>query len=105
MSDIKKTSAGLELAYAMSNHISEKCKERMREIVEKKRYRRAILIPDRVMPTIFQLECICSCHKDADGRVVYLLYDWDEQGQNVELRPGQWLCQDYDGRWEVKDKL
>lgn len=99
-------------------------------MMKKKRYRQAILVPNGVMPTIFQLPCIFSCHKEpikrgqsgdrtgsaerevsrpqgkeADESIVYLLYDWDEQGNYVELRPGQWLCQDYDGRWEVKDKL
>ena len=72
---------------------------------EPKRYKTAILIPDGITPTIFALPCIYSCHKEADGRICYLLYDWDERGKYIELRPGQWLCQDYDGKWEVKDKL
>lgn len=80
----------------------------------KKRYRQAILIPEGVTPTVFALPCIYSCHKepvereqgkDGEDRIVYLLYDWDEQGRYVELRPGQWLCEDYDGKWEVKDKI
>ena len=77
----------------------------MKRTAKKKPYKTAILIPDAVKPTIFQLECIYSCHKDRDGSIVYLLYDWDDQGCYVELRPGQWLCQDYDGRWEVRDAL
>ena len=72
---------------------------------ETKRYKVSIQVPERIMQTIFTLECIYSCHKDKDGRIVYLLYDWDNEGRYVELRPGQWLCQDYDGRWEVKDKI
>ena len=71
----------------------------------KKRYRQAILIPNGITPTIFALPCIYSCHKEADGRICYLLYDWDEQGKYVKLHPGQWLCEDYDGKWEVKDEL
>ena len=72
---------------------------------ETKRYKQAILIPDGITPTIFALPCIYSCHKEADGRICYLLYDWDERGNYIELHPGQWLCQDYDGKWEVKDKI
>ena len=72
---------------------------------ETKRYKKAILIPDGVTPTIFALPCIYSCHKGVDGGIVYLLYDWDEQGNYIELRPGQWLCECYDGKWEVNDKL
>ena len=72
---------------------------------ETKRYKKAILIPDGVTPTIFALPYIYSCHKGFDGGIVYLLYDWDEQGNYIELRPGQWLCERYDGKWEVKDKL
>ena len=76
---------------------------------ETKRYKKAILIPEGVTPTIFALPCIYSCHKepirDGEYGIVYLLYDWDEQGNYIELRPGQWLCECYDGKWEVKDKL
>ena len=97
---------------------------------ETKRYKKAILIPEGVTPTIFALPCIYSCHKEpikreqsgagtgsaerevsrpqgkgVDGGIVYLLYDWDEQGNYIGLRPGQWLCECYDGKWEVKDKL
>lgn len=55
--------------------------------------------------SFFELECIYYCHKDAEGKPVYLLYDWDDEGRYVEARPGQWLCQDYEGRWTVKDKM
>lgn len=65
------------------------------------RFRQAIHIGSRVTDTVFRLSCIYSVHKEADGGICYLLYDWDEQGQYVELRPGQWLCEDSDGRWHV----
>ena len=39
---------------------------------ETKRYKKAILIPDGVTPTIFALPCIYSCHKGVDGGIVYL---------------------------------
>ena len=68
-----------------------------------KRYRQVILIPKKVTPTIFSLPCVFSVHKEADG-ICYLLYDWDEQGNYIELRPGQYLCEDYDGKWEVKNE-
>ena len=32
---------------------------------------------------LMRLPCVYSCHKEADGTLCYLLYDWDEQGQNV----------------------
>ena len=70
-----------------------------------KRYKTAIHVRDVITPTTFALPCIYSCHKEADGRICYLLYDWDNQGNYIEARPGQWLCQDYDGKWEVKDKI
>jgi len=73
--------------------------------MDEKRYKQAILVPEHITPTIFALPCVFSCHKEADGRIVYLLYDWDEQGQYVELRPGQWLCEDYDGQWHVETQL
>ena len=64
-------------------------------------FKQAILISERVSATIFHLPCIYSVHKEADGRLCYLLYDWDSNGQYVELRPGQWLCETYDGKWCV----
>lgn len=73
--------------------------------MEQTRYKTAICVPQRVTATLFELDCIYSVHKEAEGKPVYLLYDWDDEGRYVELRPGQWLCQDYEGRWTVKDKL
>lgn len=73
--------------------------------MNEKRYKQSILVPAVITPTIFALPCIYSCHKEADGKICYLLYDWDEQGQYVELRPGQLLCEGYDGKWEVLQRI
>lgn len=54
---------------------------------------------------MLKLPCIYSCHKEADGRLCYLLYDWDEQGQYIKAHEGQWLCEDYDGKWTVTDAI
>ena len=51
-----------------------------------------------------RLDCVYSCHKEADGTLCYLLYDWDEQGQYVKAHEGQWLCEGYDGKWTVTDE-
>ena len=50
----------------------------------------------RHVTDIMRLPCVYSCHKEADGTLCYLLYDWDEKGQ--------WLCEGYDGKWTVKDE-
>jgi hypothetical protein len=41
---------------------------------------------------------------EADGRLCYLLYDWDAQGQYVKAHEGQLLCEGYDGKWTVTDE-
>ena len=51
-----------------------------------------------------RLDCVYSCHKEADGTLCYLLYDWDEKGQYVKAHEGQWLCEDYDGKWTARDQ-
>ena len=55
--------------------------------------------------TVFDLPCVYSVHKepvkDSGSRLCYLLYDWDEQGQNLRAYPTDWLCEDYDGRWHL----
>ena len=61
----------------------------------------SIFIPNRVSQTIFDLPCIFSCHKESDGRICYLLYDWDSQGQYIKVHPGQWLCEYSDHSWNV----
>ena len=53
---------------------------------------------------ILSLPCVYSCHKKADGSFCYLLYDWDKQGQYVEAHEGQWLCEDYNGKWTVRNE-
>ena len=58
----------------------------------------------RNVTDIMRLPCVYSCHKEADGRLCYLLYDWDAQGQYVEAHEGQWLCEDNDGKWIVRDE-
>lgn len=66
-----------------------------------KTYIKAIQISRRVTDTIFNLPCIYSVHKEADGRLCFLLYDWDEQGNYKQAHPGDWLCLDNQGRWNV----
>ena len=58
----------------------------------------------RHVTDLMRLDCVYSCHKEADGTLCYLLYDWDEQGQYVKAREGQWLCEGYDGHWTVTDE-
>ena len=57
----------------------------------------------RHVTDLMRLECVYSCHKEADGTLCYLLYDWDERGQYVKAHEGQWLCEGYDGKWTVTD--
>ena len=57
----------------------------------------------RHVTDLMRLDCVYSCHKEADGTLCYLLYDWDEQGQYVKAHEGQWLCEGYDGHWTVTD--
>lgn len=67
---------------------------------DKQHYIQAIEIGHRVTSTIFDLPCIYSVHKDKNG-LCYLLRDWDQQGQYVRARPGDWLCEDESHRWHV----
>ena len=57
----------------------------------------------RHVTDLMRLDCVYSCHKEADGTLCYLLYDWDERGQYIKAREGQWLCEGYDGKWTVTD--
>ena len=43
----------------------------------------------RHVTDLMRLECVYSCHKEADGTLCYLLYDWDERGQYVKAHEGQ----------------
>ena len=38
----------------------------------------------RHVTELMRLDCVYSCHKEADGTLCYLLYDWDERGQYVK---------------------
>ena len=58
----------------------------------------------RHVTDIMRLPCVSSCYKTVSGHLCYLLYDWDAQGQNVKAHEGQWLCEDYDGKWTVTDE-
>ena len=53
------------------------------------------------MTDIMKLPCVFSCHKERDDSLCFLLYDWDENGHYVEVRPGDKLCEDHDGKWHV----
>ena len=66
-------------------------------------YRKKIKIGKNVTD-IMRLPCIFSCHKELDGRLCYLLYDWDEYGNYVEARTGDLLLESADGKWSVKHK-
>ena len=50
---------------------------------------------------IMRLPCVFSCYKEGGG-VVYILQEWDSDGNRLEARQGDWLCEDYDGRWTVQ---
>lgn len=63
------------------------------------KYRRKIKIGNNVT-RIINLPCICGCKKD-NNSLVYFLFAWDEYGDMIEAHPGDWLCEDYDGRWIV----
>ena len=56
----------------------------------------------RNVTNIMRMDCVYSCHKEGDGRLCYLLYDWDEQGQYIKAYEGDWLVQDEDGKWRVE---
>ena len=58
----------------------------------------------RHVTDIMRLDCVYSCHKEADGRLCYLLYDLDSNGKSIKAHEGQWLCEDYDGKWTVTDE-
>lgn len=52
---------------------------------------------------IMRLPCVFSCYKEGGrGGIVYVLMEWDSDGNRLEARQGDWLCEDYDGRWTVK---
>ena len=66
-------------------------------------YKTAIQIGSNVT-NIMKLPCIFSCHKEADGMLCYLLYDWDDDGNYIQAREGDWLCEDNQGKWCVIKK-
>lgn len=60
------------------------------------KFRQTIRI-GRNITSIFNLPCIFSCHKDDEGNPVFLLNDWDDDGNYIEARIGDWLCEDMKG--------
>lgn len=58
----------------------------------------------RNVTDIMRLECVYSCHKEADGRLCYPLYDWDKDGNYIAAHEGDTLCQSEDGKWHVEKK-
>lgn len=66
-------------------------------------YKTAIQIGSNVT-NIMKLPCIFSCHKEADGALCYLLYDWDDDGNYIQAREDDWLCEDNSGKWCVIKK-
>ena len=73
------------------------------------RYKQAIQIGSRVTSTVFDLPCVLGCHKTGSGspaQVVWHLFGDTEArhirwGETVTAYPGDWLCEDYDGRWHL----
>lgn len=82
------------------------------------RYKQAIQIGDNVTD-IMKLPCVISAHKNAVGHESFIYYKlfgdtitsmfaW---GETITAYSGDWLCEDYDGRWyllndhEYKDGL
>ena len=55
----------------------------------------------RNITSFFNLPCIFSCHKGSDMKPVFLLNDWDDSGNYIEARIGDWLCEDHEGKWSV----
>ena len=68
------------------------------------RYRTIIHIDGNSIDDVFRLPCVFSCHKEPDGTLCYLLYDWDSNGNYIQARTGDLLCEDYEGRWTVEHK-
>ena len=52
---------------------------------------------------MLKLPCVYSCHKEND-ELVYLLYDWDDNGQYVKAHIGDWLGEDEEGKWRLLAK-
>lgn len=63
-------------------------------------FKQAIQVGNNVTD-IMKLPCIFSCHKEQDGRLCYLLYSWDQYGNYVEARKGDWICEEEGGGWTV----
>lgn len=66
-----------------------------------KKFKQAIHLEGRCINDVFKLPCVYSCHKEAEGGLCYLLYDWDDDGNYIEARIGDWLCEDEEGKWHV----
>lgn len=63
-------------------------------------FKQAIQVGNNVTD-IMKLPCVFSCHKESDGRLCYLLYSWDQYGNYVEARKGDWICEEEGGGWTV----
>lgn len=62
------------------------------------KFKQAIKIGTHI-DDIMRLPCVFSCHKEKNGELCYLLYDWDDSGNYIKAYKGDWLCEGYDGRW------
>lgn len=67
----------------------------------KEGYRQMIQIGSNVT-SIMKLQCVSSCRKKLDGSLYYVLDIWGDDGNRLEARQGDWLCQDYDGVWSLR---
>lgn len=66
-----------------------------------KGYRQAIQIGKNI-EGIFKLPCVWTIRKDIFGAAFYELYGFLMQdGKSAVAREGDWLCEDYKGRWTL----
>jgi hypothetical protein len=51
---------------------------------------------------VFGLQCVAAVRKDLFGGVFYDLFGYMmHDGNNVTAREGDWLCEDYYGKWHL----
>lgn len=67
------------------------------------KFQKAIQVPRHVSQSVMDLPCVESFHKSGNGGYYYVLY-WIHMHDNTRCKyahPGEWLCEDYDGKWHV----
>lgn len=64
-------------------------------------FRQAIRIGHSI-EGIFKLPCIAAIRKDIFGEAFYELYGFLMHDNNGAVaREGDWVCEDYDGKWHL----